>query len=87
MNHSFWQDIAKCKELQGNDLRVVMLCYNRDLMQKEIIQELGWKKTNVSTIVNKLVSLDILEKEHQAGSYFYRANNNWNGKPVNEVMP
>lgn len=76
-NSNFWTDVATCKDLKGNDLRVVMLCYNRDCMQKDIQSELVMKKSNCSTIVNKLWRMGLLERTEAAGTYFYRTNESW----------
>ena len=78
-NQNLLSDLASFKELQGNDLRVIMFCYKKDVMQKNIQEALGMKKTNCSTIVNKLTKLGILEKT-TIGVYqtnFYRVNEYW----------
>lgn len=76
-NKNFWRDIATCRELVGNDLRVVMLCHNRDVMQKDMLKETGWNKSNLSRIVNKLHKIGILERTEEYGVYFYRTNTSW----------
>lgn len=76
-NNNLFQDLATMKELQGNDLRVIMFCYKRDVMQKDIQAGLGMKKTNCSTIVNKLVKLSILERTNMYNTNFYRVNECW----------
>lgn len=72
MRNMTYTDIAKNKELTGNDFRVIMLCMKRDLMQKHIAEELGWKKTNTNKVVNKLVNLGILERTETEVGLFYR---------------
>lgn len=76
-NEKLFTELASFKELQGNDLRVIMFCYKRDVMQKDIQEGLGMKKTNCSTIVNKLTRLRILTRVNMYNTNFYRVNECW----------
>ena len=81
-NQNLLSDIASFKGLQGNDLRVIMFCYKRDVMQKDIQEGLGMKKTNCSTIVNKLTKLGILERASMYNTNFYRVNESWTSDQI-----
>lgn len=81
-NNNLLSDLASFKELQGNDLRVIMLCYKRDIMQKDIQEGLGMKKTNCSTIVNKLTKLGILKRINMYNTNFYRVNECWTSDQI-----
>lgn len=81
-NEKLFSDLASFKELQGNDLRVIMFCYKRDVMQKDIQEGLGMKKTNCSTIVNKLIKLGILERTNMYNTNFYRVNECWTSDQI-----
>lgn len=81
-NQFFWQDVASCSELKGNDLRVIMFCYKHDRMQKDMLHGLGIKKSNASTICTKLVRMGLLNLENQYGVNFYRTNTAWTNNQV-----
>lgn len=54
-------NIGRSKELQGNDIRLLLLCMGRNVYPKQVVEELGWKKQNVSGIAKKLNRLGYLE--------------------------
>ena len=81
-NNNLFAELASLKELQGNDLRVIMFCYKRDRMQKDIQEGLSMKKTNCSTIVNKLTRLGILERTNMYNTNFYRVNQRWTSDQI-----
>lgn len=81
-NNNLFAELASLKELQGNDLRVIMFCYKRDRMQKDIQEGLSMQKTNCSTIVNKLTRLGILERTNIYNTNFYRVNESWTSDQV-----
>lgn len=82
LNKNFLKDVAQCKELTGNDIRLILLCYSEAKTQHDIISELGWKKTNTSAAVNKLVRMQLLEKTELHGANFYKLNKAWRNDQV-----
>lgn len=76
-NKNFWREVAKCKELKGNDLRLLMLCVNRELTQTDVREEMGWNKPNTSIAINKLYRMGLLELREAHGAKWYRTNRAW----------
>lgn len=86
LNKNFFKDVAQCRELTGNDMRLILLCYSEAKTQYDIINELGWKKTNTSAAVNKLVRMQILTKVEMHGARFYKLNKAWKNDQVSGQM-
>lgn len=87
------EQIAKDKELAGLPLRILMyLCSRLDfenyiqLMQTEIVEDLGIQKSDVSRSMKKLENKQIILRGPKVGhTYVWRLNPNfgWKGKVVN----
>jgi DNA-binding Lrp family transcriptional regulator len=80
-NKNFWGIVAMNKELDGIDLRIVMLCYDSPKNQKVLCELLNTKKPNISNHVNKLVSIELLTREN-IGIYNYKTNTKWSNKQI-----
>jgi DNA-binding MarR family transcriptional regulator len=80
-NKNFWTNMALSKDLDGIDLRIIMLCYNDSKTQKELCELLNTKKPNISNHVNKLVSIELLTRE-SSGVYHYKVNLDWSDKQI-----
>lgn len=80
-NKNFWTYVALGKELDGIDLRIVMLCYNGSKTQKELCELLNTKKPNISSHVNKLASIELLTREN-TGVFHYKTNTDWDNKQI-----
>lgn len=80
-NKNFWSKVALNKELDGIDLRIILLCYDGSRTQKELCGLLDTKKPNISQHVNKLVSIDLLLRE-SVGIYHYKTNLDWSANQI-----
>jgi DNA-binding Lrp family transcriptional regulator len=80
-NKNFWMDVALCKELDGIDLKIIMLCYDGLKTQKQLGEQLNTKKPNISNHVNKLTGIELLKRE-DIGVYHYKTNLEWSDKQI-----
>lgn len=85
--NTLFENIATCRELNGNDVRVLLYCYKHDRMQTDIRQALNMKKQNASAHCIKLAKLGLLEVTEAAGSKFYRVNESWDPDVLTEQNP
>ena len=69
--------IALRKDIEGFDLRIIMLCYDIIRNQKELCELLNAKKSNVSFSVNKLINIGLLTRSEISGIYYYKINPYW----------
>lgn len=76
----FLHEVSCFKSLQGNDIRLLLLCLGRDVYPKQVAQELGWKKQNVSSTARKLENLGLLKIN--AYPVYYRTNENWKSPDI-----
>lgn len=74
---TFLENIALYKKLTGNELRIVLFCYEKEYRQKDLVKTLGINRGNISRYINTLLSYGILvKKEKEAGTY-YKVNKKW----------
>ena len=75
MKNKFLHDVGRYKCLQGNDIRLLLICVGRDVYPKQAALELGWKKQNVSKAAKKLESYGLLKINDYP--VYYRTNEAW----------
>lgn len=80
MKAKILRELAVSSELQGNDIRVCLLCYYGGMRQVDIVKVLGKSKQNISTICNKLVSMGLLIPEYDKRNCCYTLNKQWMAK-------
>lgn len=80
MKAKILRELAVSSELQGNDIRVCLLCYYGGMRQIDIVKTLGKSKQNISTTCNKLVGLGLLIPEYDKRNCCYTLNKQWTAK-------
>lgn len=83
MKAKILRELAISSELQGNDIRVCLLCYYGGMRQIDIVKTLGKSKQNISTICNKLVGMGLLIPEYDKRNCCYILNKQWTARVTN----
>ena len=74
---TFLENIALYKKLTGNELRLVLFCYENEYRQKDLVKMSGINRCNVSKYITTLMSYGILVKKERDTGVYYRVNKKW----------
>ena len=74
---SFLKQIALYSGFTGNDLRLILVLYDKSLRSKEIAALMRWDKGNTSRVLKKLVELGVVRKQVKDSVTYYVTNATW----------
>lgn len=80
VKEAFLYDIARYKCLRGNDIRLLLFCIGRNVYPREVVNDFGWLKQNVSATAKRLQNFGLLKINEYP--VYYRTNIFWKSPDV-----
>ncbi len=74
---SFFENVASYRILTGNELRILLFCYEKEYRQKDLVNLTGINRSNISKHVNTLLSYGLLMRKCKDSGIFYSVNKKW----------
>ena len=76
-NEDFLYDIGRCKTLNCSDLRLLLLCYEKELPVGEIMRITGWNRQNTSRTAHRLIETGLIQATSKDNRLRYLTNTAW----------
>lgn len=76
-NNSFLFEAGCSPLLTCSDLRMILLCYKREMPSGEIMRITGWNRQNTSRTARRLTGQGILRVRKGKHGLIYQTNDTW----------